>query len=123
MQVGNRKLYRCTSTAIAVSSPSLKRGAGAALGVSPEDLAEASASTAPILGRRFQGDKICSSERFDTLRKRFGSRFESHELPGDQHSVLTINFVADPHHPTFAARERVMAFLRDRLGVPSSASA
>ena len=38
--------------------PSLKPGAGAALGVSPEDLKEALASPAPILGFRFEGDRI-----------------------------------------------------------------
>ena len=98
--------------------PSLQRGTGAALGVSPEDLAEASASTVPILGFRFQGDTICPPERFETLRSRFGSRFEGHEIPGDKHSVLTVDFVPDPNHPTFAARERVIAFLRERLSVP-----
>jgi dienelactone hydrolase len=101
--------------------PSLKRGAGAALGVSPEDLAEASASTVPILGFRFQGDRICPPERFATLRHQFGERFESHELPGDQHSVLTIGFVPEPNHPTVAARDRVIAFLRQQLVVSSPA--
>ena len=101
--------------------PSLKRGAGAALGVSPEDLDEASASTAPILGLRFDGDKICPRERFDTLQARFGGRFERHDLPGDEHSVLTLDFVPEKNHPTFAARARVIAFLRERLGVQAMA--
>lgn len=96
---------------------SLKPGAGAALGVSPEDLQEAVASDAPILGFRFDGDKICPKERFETLRSTFGTRFEGHELPGTEHSVMTLSFVNDPSHPTFQARERLFAFLHQRLGV------
>jgi dienelactone hydrolase len=89
--------------------------ARAALGVSDEDLAEARASAAPVLGFRFQGDSICRAERFASLRSLFGARFEGHELPGDQHSVLTIHFVDTPGHPTFTARARVMEFLAERL--------
>ena len=98
--------------------PSLKPGAGAALGVSPEDLKEASKSTAPILGFRFEGDRICPKQRFETLRTTFGNRFEGHEIAGNKHSVMTLDFVNDPAHPTFQARERLMTFLHDRLGVP-----
>lgn len=99
--------------------PSLKRGAGAALAVSPEDIDEALASTAPILGFRFEGDTICPKQRFETLRATFGARFEGHELPGDEHSVMTLAFVNDPAHPTFQARERLFAFLHQRLDVPA----
>ena len=103
-----------------VPFPSLKPGAGSALGVSPDDIQEALASDTPILGFRFEGDKICPKQRFDTLRTAFGTRFEGHELPGDEHSVMTLAFVNDPAHPTFQARERLFVFLHERLGVPSS---
>jgi dienelactone hydrolase len=102
--------------------PSLKSGAGAALGVSPGDLKEATDGTAPLLGFRFEDDTICPRERFETLRKRFGSRFEAHELPGKEHSVLTLAFVNEPEHPTFKARVRVIAFLRERLAVAPPAA-
>jgi dienelactone hydrolase len=102
---------------------SLKPGAGAALGVSPEDLQEALASSAPILGFRFEGDKICPKQRFETLRSTFGTRFEGHELPGADHSVMTLSFVNDPAHRTFQARERLFAFLHERLGVPAPVAA
>ncbi len=102
-----------------LSQPGLPFGvtsaARRALGVSECHLAEASASHVPILGFRFKGDRICPPERFETLRQRFGGRFEGHELPGDQHSVLTIHFVDKPGEPTFAARERVIQFLRTQL--------
>ena len=96
---------------------SLKPGADEALGVSPKDLQEAVASNAPILGFRFEGDKLCPRQRFETLRATFGTRFEGHELPGTDHSVMTLSFVDDPAHPTFQARERLFAFLHERLGV------
>jgi len=103
-----------------ISQPGLPFGfttaSRAALGVAETDLAEARASSAPILGFRFQGDRICRHERFATLRQTFGDRFEEHQLPGDGHSVLTIDFVDSPGHPTYAARERVVSFLRERLG-------
>lgn len=99
----------------ALPALALTRGRKAALGTSPDDLAEAQASPVPILGFRFQGDRLCPPERFDTLRQVFGPRFEGHELPGNEHSVLTIDFVDRPDHPTFGARERVVRFLRDQL--------
>jgi len=95
--------------------PSLRPGAGKALAVSPDDLQEAKASSVPILGFRFEGDKICPKERFDTLRQQFGERFEACELPGNDHSVMTISFVNESSHPTFHARERMVRFLRTRL--------
>jgi dienelactone hydrolase len=95
--------------------PSLQPGAGKALAVSPEDLEEAKASTVPILGFRFEGDKICPKQRFETLRQVFGARFDASELPGNDHSVMTLSFVNEPSHPTFKARERMLAFLRERL--------
>jgi dienelactone hydrolase len=101
---------------------SLKPGAAAALGVSPEDLQEAQASNAPMLGFRFEDDKLCPRQRFETLRATFGPRFEAHELPGSDHSVMTFSFVNDPAHPTFHARERLFAFLHERLGVPAPAA-
>jgi dienelactone hydrolase len=100
---------------------SLRPGAGAALGVSPQDMQEALASDAPILGFRFEGDNLCPRQRFETLRATFGARFEGHELPGSEHSVMTLAFVNDPAHPTFRARERLFAFLHERLGVPAPA--
>ena len=99
--------------------PGLKPGAGAALAVSPEDLQEALASDSPILGFRFEGDTKCPKARFDTLQTTFGGRFERHDLPGDEHSVMTLAFVNNPTHPTFQARERLFTFLHTRLGVPA----
>jgi hypothetical protein len=85
-----------------------------ALGVSPAELDTAVARGIPLLGYRFRDDKICPREKFDTLREKFGSRFEGHEIAGDKHAVLTISY--DPSNPELrGARLRVIEFLRSQL--------
>ncbi len=88
------------------------------LGVSPATLRSAVARSAsvPLLCYRFKGDKITRPEPFQRLAREFGGGFEGHELPGTDHSVLTIDFVNEPAHPTFQARERTMRFFKERLG-------
>ena len=79
-----------------------------------------------MIGLRFKGDKLVPPERFETYRKAFGNRFEAIEIddkdsePGPMaaHSVLTINLQDRPGTPTKRAEERVIAFLRERTGVP-----
>lgn len=76
-----------------------------------------------MIGLRFRGDPFVTDERFDTLKREFGDRFEAIELdpkdarPGGlkhPHSVLTIN-LADTG-PTKAAEQRVIQFFRERTG-------
>ncbi len=78
-----------------------------------------------VLGLRFSEDKTAPHERFTTLRQRLGDAFEVIELdskPGNPggfgkgaHSVLTREVREQPGHQALAARERVVAFLRERL--------
>ena len=80
-----------------------------------------------LLGLRFTADMACPPERFQTLRETFGDAFEGIEIdssPGNPngispkaHSVLTIDLVDEPGHPTRAALDRVMAFLHEQLQV------
>lgn len=104
------------------------------LGMHPDDLATVkrrAESGLPVLGLRFTCDGISPGERFGTLRGLLGERFMAIELPswpGNEwhidpkaHSVLTREYVADPAHPTFDARVRVIAFLRQQLGTPDEA--
>jgi dienelactone hydrolase len=100
----------------------------AALGLDPADVASVKARTRSglcVLGLRFTGDKGSPGERFETLRRELGDAFEGIEIdssPGNPHgigkaahSVLTIELVDEPGHPTRAALDRVMAFLAERL--------
>jgi dienelactone hydrolase len=77
------------------------------------------------LGLRFSEDRLAPTERFAALRARLGDAFEVIELdaaPGNTggfdraaHSVLTREVRDRPGHQALAARDRVVAFLRERL--------
>ncbi len=78
------------------------------------------------LGLRFSGDPLVPAERFKTLKDRLGDAFEVIELdsakgnPGGfgrmAHSVLTLEVRETPGNPAYAARKRVVEFLKERLG-------
>jgi len=78
-----------------------------------------------LLGLRFSEDRLCPRERFASLRRALGSSFQAIEIdssPGNAwgiprraHAVLTDEFVDRSGHPTRAARDAVLAFLRERL--------
>ena len=108
-----------------LSQPSLPLPLGTArkraLHLSGEQLEEAKARDVPVLSLRFDADPACPADRFDTLRREFGQRFEAIEIPGHhaatrmRHSLLTNDLVDKTGHPTVAARDRVLAFLTERL--------
>jgi dienelactone hydrolase len=100
----------------------------AAIDVSPAELSVVKRRVAegtPVLGLRFTRDRACPVERFDLLRRELGDGFEAieidsgpgnpHGIPQSAHSVLTVDLVDRPGHPTRAALERVLAFFRERL--------
>ncbi len=87
------------------------------------------AAGACVLGLRFTHDPLVPAARFQRLRDELGDAFlaveidsspgNPHGLPRTAHSVLTRHLVDEPGHPTYAARERVLAFFRERLLAPS----
>ena len=115
-----------------LSQPSLPFPVGkrrkAAVGISDADFArvkERAAQGACVLGLRFTADPAVPPERFETLRHELGDAFIAVEIDSSRgnpygikkraHSVLTLDLVDEPGHPTHAALERVLAFLRERL--------
>ena len=76
------------------------------------------------IGLRFKSDKLVPDERFATLKREFGDKFEAIELddadsaPGlvEHHSVLTVNLIDKPGSRTKQAEERVIAFFKERTG-------
>ena len=115
-----------------LSQPSLpfpiSRSHRAALHLTPEALDTVKRRVAdgcPVLGMRFSHDALCPAERFETLRRELGAGFEGieidsskgnpHGIPRTAHSVLTVDLVDREGHPTRAALERTLAFLRERL--------
>ncbi|MGA0602500.1 dienelactone hydrolase family protein [Caulobacter sp. KR2-114] len=106
-----------------------KRFAG--ISASPEEVACAKRRFADedlsMIGLRFHGDPFVPDERFDTLKRTFGDRFEAIEIdPKDAqvdprmrhpHSVLTLHLKDDdPDGPTKRAEQRVIAFFKERTG-------
>lgn len=87
--------------------------------------ARADAGNLCVLGLRFSEDVSAPRARFAGLKARLGDKFEVIELdssPGNAdgyaksaHSVLTGEVREDPANSAFAARERVVEFLRDAL--------
>jgi hypothetical protein len=102
--------------------------ARAATGISDADLArvkERAAAGACLMGLRFSEDPAVPEARFDTLRRELGDGFVAVEIDSSKgnphgikrraHSVLTLDLVDEPGHPTHDALERVMTFLEARL--------
>jgi dienelactone hydrolase len=85
----------------------------------------ANAGAVCAIGLRFSNDSGSPAARFSTLKARLGDAFEVIELdssPGNEwgfsqsaHSVLTQEVREVRGHPALAARDRVVAFLRERL--------
>lgn len=78
-----------------------------------------------VLGLRFTGDLLAPAARFRRLRKELGDNFiaveidshpgNPHGIPITAHSVLALDLVDRPGHPTRKALDQVMEFFRQRL--------
>jgi len=125
-----------TMLAPVLSQPSLPFPVGnkrkASVGISDADferVKERAAQGACVLGLRFSADPAVPPERFETLRRELGDAFIAVEIDSSRgnphgikkraHSVLTLDFVDEPGHPTRAALEQVLAFLQERLLAPA----
>ena len=77
------------------------------------------------MGLRFTNDWWVPTERFTTLKDRLGEAFEvieiashkdnDHGFKRSAHSVATREVREREGHPAFEARQRVVAFLHERL--------
>jgi dienelactone hydrolase len=100
----------------------------ASLAVTGEDLARAQARNKAgvrLMCLRFSNDRISPRERFAAIEAAFAANFEGiviqspdarWGIPANAHSVLTENFSDSDGHPTRLARDRVIGFLKERLG-------
>ncbi len=123
--------------------PSLPLKDPAGLEISPTDLQRVrqrlDAEDLTALAFRFEGDTICTAQRFAAYRKHLGLRFISRTLPDSAanrsvppffeqfvpcpHSVVTVHLIDEAHQPTIAARDEILAFLSLRLKQPAGQSA
>lgn len=103
------------------SQPSMPFFDQGALHISPEDVTRIKAridATQPAMALRFEGDALCTAEKFTALDRAFNSdrhRIELQTLPGKGHSVLTLDFVDAAGHPTRQALDRVIGYFRTAL--------
>lgn len=123
-----------------LSQPSLPLDDPAGLEISAEDaetLKQRFASDGlKAMGLRFDNDRWCTAERFDSYKQLLGDGFCPRVLAGSSanpnpsefhakvvvspHSVLTAHLVDEDGHPTIQARDAVLAFLGERLGLHAS---
>ena len=113
-----------------LSQPSLPFGGSnkGKIDATPEEIACAKRRFAEedlsMIGLRFEGDCYVPKERFEMLRASFGDKFETYEIDAQfarqgtgfpAHSVLTVHLdTSDPEGPTLRARNRVIAFFKER---------
>ncbi len=101
-----------------------------ALGISPDELAIAKerAKETGLLALRFEEDRICPAERFDTLTREFKDSIECKIIPAQErkrdgirpspHAIFSIDFAdkqGNPHRCTQETLERLIEFFRERL--------
>jgi dienelactone hydrolase len=96
----------------------------AAMHLSPAEQDAVRQTPAACMALRFTGDVLCKRERFDAYQTLLGTNLirieidspdRAHNLGATAHAVLTQELHDSPGHPTWAAFERVMAFLSANL--------
>ncbi len=77
-----------------------------------------------VLAYRFEGDRLCRSERFSDYKNALGDRFVGKVLPDEAarkgtgmppHSVVTMHLVDEKGEPTQHAVDEILDFYRQRL--------
>lgn len=106
------------------SQPSLPIGDSADLHMSETEIQQIRTrldSLPPMQTWRFEKDPLCKGARFDALDKAFNDdsrqRIALNVIPGKGHAVLTLDFVDEEGHPTYQARQSVLAYFKESLGV------
>jgi dienelactone hydrolase len=120
-----------------LSQPSLPLDDPAGLEIAPEELAAVRArlerEDLTVMAYRFKGDPFCRAQRFAAYSQALGERFVGRVLPdsaanveappffaevvGRPHSVVTAHLIDEAGQPTIAARDEILAFFAQRLGI------
>ena len=119
--------------------PSLPFDNPAGIEIAPDDLLAVrerlDRDNLTVLGYRFEGDPFCKAERFAAYSGALGNRFIARVLPDSAgnrealppffkhvvtspHSVVTAHLIDEAGQPTIAARDEILSFFAQRLGVP-----
>ena len=109
--------------AAVASQPALPLHKQPALHMSQQEVAASRAALeqkGQMLAFRFAGDKLPAAEKFQCIHDSFNAdgveRIRLRTLPGDGHSVLSLDFVDEEGHPTRQALAEVIAYFGERLG-------
>jgi dienelactone hydrolase len=74
---------------------------------------------APMMALRFEGDKICNAGKFAAIDRALNTdssqRICLTTLPGNGHSVLTLDFVDRQGEPTHEALKQVIGYFQQQL--------
>lgn len=99
--------------------PLLKQGA---LHMSADDVAAVSKridATAPVKAFRFEKDPLSTARKFTCFNEAFNTateeRVELNVLPGNGHSVFTLDFVDEVGNPTRTALDDILAYFTRQL--------
>jgi dienelactone hydrolase len=115
--------------------PSMPLGEPAAIQIAPAEAERVRArlerEDLTVLAYRFEDDRYCTAQRFDTYAAALGPRFLPRVLPsssahpspppffekivGCAHSVVTAHLVDAAGEPTIAARDEILSFFEQRL--------
>lgn len=108
----------CVTAAVA-AQPSLPILAPSDLHMSEEELLKISERLEhlePVQLYRFEGDSLCSAQKAQAFENRLNVKGKKkiliHTLPGNQHSVFTLDFVDEKGHPTRAALDEVLCYFK-----------
>ncbi|WP_067570269.1 dienelactone hydrolase family protein [Nocardia acidivorans] len=120
-----------------LSQPTLPMNDPAGMHIAPEELTAVrdrlEREDLTVLAYRFAGDKFCRAQRFAAYEQALGDRFVGRVLPDSAanpdtapffsvhvdspHSVVTAHLIDEAGQPTVTARDEILAFFRQRLGV------
>jgi dienelactone hydrolase len=119
-----------------LSQPSLPFDDAAGIEMAPDEIASVrrrlERDDLTVMAYRFEGDRLCTAERFAAYAEALGNRFIARVLPDSAakrdcapffekvvpcpHSVVTAHLIDEAGQPTIAARDEILAFFAQRLG-------
>jgi dienelactone hydrolase len=120
-----------------LSQPSLPLNDPAGMAIAPDEIAAVrqrlDRDDLTVLAYRFEGDRFCTAQRFAAYAEALGDRFVARVLPDSAantelppffksavptpHSVVTAHLIDEAGQPTIAARDEILAFFAQRLGL------
>ncbi len=73
-----------------------------------------------MLSYRFEGDKLCTADKFEAIDAAFNQDKECIKLttvPGNKHAMLTAHFIHEEGSPTQKALDEIISYFSTKLSV------